>query len=280
MRLPPVHANEPSDRVFSMDGLRLGQPLCPEATEGGVGLGPQLGRWLKESARKVRSDHAFFYSRHTLRDLALGIALAAPLANTSLDHDFRNWWQDDVRSSGTDDLAAFWKPFGEGAIFIPAMACLGLVGQALRDRPLFNVSGEFGSRATRAYLVGAPPMLFLQTMLGASRPGETNLDSQWRPFYDTNAVSGHAFMGAVPFITAARMTENRSARVLLYLGSMCPACSRVNDDAHYLSQVILGWYMAYLACQSVDGTQRGEESLSLVPLVYPEFNGLGLAWRR
>jgi membrane-associated phospholipid phosphatase len=215
-----------------------------------------------------------------MRDLVLGVALAAPLANTSLDHDFRNWWQDDIRSSGTDDLAAFWKPFGEGAILIPALACLGLVGSALRDRPLFDVGGEFGSRATRAYLVGAPPMLFMQAMLGASRPGETALDSQWRPFYDANAVSGHAFIGAVLFITAARMTENRSARALLYLGSTCTAWSRVNDDAHYLSQAILGWYVAYLACRSVDGTERGEEPLSLVPLVCAEFSGLGLEWRR
>ncbi len=280
MRLPPIRASEPSDRAFSMDGLRLGQPLCPVAVEGELGLGPQLRRWLRESACKVRTDHAFFYSRHTVRDLALGVALAAPLANTSLDHDFRNWWQDDVRSSGTDDLAAFWKPFGEGAIFIPAMACLGLVGRALRDRPLFDVGGELGSRATRAYLVGGPPMLFMQAMLGASRPGETPLDSQWRPFYDTNAVSGHAFMAAVPFITAARMTENRSARALLYLGSTCTAWSRVNDDAHYLSQAILGWYMAYLACRSVDGTERGEQPLSLVPLVCPELSGLGIEWRR
>ncbi|MDZ7618992.1 MAG: phosphatase PAP2 family protein, partial [Patescibacteria group bacterium] len=267
-------------RVFSPRALPLGQPLCPMDGEGQVGPGPQLGRWLKERGRTICSDHAGFYGWNTMRDLAMGIALAAPLANTSMDHNFRNWWQEDVRSTGTDDLAAFWKPFGEGVIFIPAMACLGLAGHAMSDWPMFDVCGEFGERATRSYLVGAPPMLLMQAMLGASRPGETTAESRWKPFDDNNAVSGHAFIGAVPFLTAAHMTENRAARALFYFGSICPAWSRVNDDAHYLSQVVLGWYMAYLACRSVDGTQRGEEPLSLVPLAYHEFTGVGLVWCR
>ncbi|MDY0166212.1 MAG: phosphatase PAP2 family protein [Thermoguttaceae bacterium] len=120
----------------------------------------------------------------------------------------------------------------------------------------------------------------MQFLLGASRPGETDYRSQWKPFDDTNAVSGHAFIGAVPFLTAAEMTENLAARAFLYVGSACTAWSRVNDDAHYLSQVILGWYMAYLACRSVEATGEDMQTLSLVPLAGPELSGLGLVWRR
>jgi hypothetical protein len=76
------------------------------------------------------------------------------------------------------------------------------------------------------------------------------------------------------------MTENLAARAFLYVGSACTAWSRVNDDAHYLSQVILGWYMAYLACRSVEATGEDMQTLSLVPLAGPELSGLGLVWRR
>ncbi len=282
VRLPPIEETE-SPRaipVFSSGNLCLGEALSPETLDDRVALGPQLRRWLQETGHKVRADHGQYYSRHTLSDLALGVALAAPLANTSLDHDFRDWWQDDVRSSDTDRAAVFWKVLGEGAILIPAMACLNLAGEALDDRPAFDLAGEFGNRATRAYLVGAPPMLFMQFLLGASRPGETDYHSRWKPFDDWNSVSGHAFIGAVPFITAAGMTENRTARAFLYLGSAGTAWSRVNDDAHYLSQAILGWYMAYLACRSIHATDRDREPLHIVPLAGPELNGLGLLWHR
>ncbi len=160
------------------------------------------------------------------------------------------------------------------------MACLGLAGKALGSRPVFDIGGEFGCRTAREYLVEAPPVLLMQAMLGGSRPGETGVDSQWKPFDDNNAVSGHAFIGAVPFITAAQMTENRALRSLFYLGSTCPAWSRVNDDAHYLSQVLLGWYMAYLACQCVTGTEEQQEPVCLIPLACPEFTGIGLVWQR
>ena len=31
--------------------------------------------------------------------------------------------------------------------------------------------------------------------------------------------------------------------------------TRINDNAHYLSQVWLGWWMAFLACESVNKTE-------------------------
>ncbi len=282
VRLPPISPSgtPPAQRAFASESFRLADALRTDPFDAGVEPGSHLGRRLRETGWNICRDYSHYYSGRTLRDLGLGIALAAPLANTSMDHDFRDWWQDDVRSSGTDRAAEFWKVFGEGGIFIPAMACLSLAGHALEDRPVFNLAGDFGDRATRAYLVGAPPVLLMQVLLGASRPGETRHDSQWRPFADSNAVSGHAFLGAVPFITAAQMTDNRMAQAALYLGSACTGWSRINDDAHYLSQAVLGWYMAYLACRSVDATELDLEPVSLIPIAGPEWSGLGLVWRR
>ena len=40
-------------------------------------------------------------------------------------------------------------------------------------------------------------MLLMQRVTGASRAGESDSGSHWRPFHDSNGVSGHAFMGAV-----------------------------------------------------------------------------------
>jgi len=240
------------------------------------------GKWqsgIGRFAREVRSDYGNYYSWPTMRDLLLGVAMASPLANTSLDGDFQDWYQRDVRSEGTDDFSSFWKPFGEGRVFIPAFACMAVALCPFEDRPVLGTTADFSSRVTRGYLVGAPPMLFMQVLLGGSRPGEDPVGSRWKPFDDDNAVSGHAFVGAVPFITAAQMVDNPWAKGTLYVCSTFTAWSRVNDDRHYLSQICLGWWMAYLACRAVDDTER-DPAFTMLPIATPEMAGVGVMWRR
>lgn len=223
----------------------------------------------------VWTDFQNYYCWNTTADLLLGIAAGSLLANTSMDQDFRDWYQDDVKSEGDDHFADFWRGFGEGKIFIPAYAGLALAGEIFDHTRCGSVVGEFGWRTTRAYLVGAPPMLFMQYCLGGSRPGESRFESRWRPFEDTNGVSGHAFVGAVPFIAAAQMTDRRLLKAGLYLCSTLTAWSRVDQDRHYLSQACLGWWMAYLACRAVDNTERQFEHLSLFPVTTPNMVGVG-----
>jgi membrane-associated phospholipid phosphatase len=236
---------------------------------------------LRETPGNVRSDYVNFYRWQTTSDLLLAVAGGSILANTSLDEDFRDWVQDDVRSTGTDNFASFWKPFGAGETMIPGFVALSLVTNALGDRPLFDCAGDFSDRVARAYGVGAPAVLFMQALLGGSRPGEGVDASYWRPFDDDNAVSGHAFVGAVPFITAARMTDRPLVSGLLYFCSTLPAWSRVDDDAHFLSQAGLGWWMAYLACRSIDQTELDHErQFALTPMMSPDMTGAMLVVRR
>ena len=113
--------------------------------------------------------------------------------------------------------------------------------------------------------MGAPPLLFLQVATGGSRPLEDH--SRWHPFEDDNGVSGHAFVGAVPFLSAAGMTDSRPLKVLWVSASTLCGLSRINDDAHYLSQAAMGWWVAYLACRSVEETELGKGRLQLLPAV-------------
>jgi len=62
-------------------------------------------------------------------------------------------------------------------------------------------------------------------MTGASRPSEG--DSKWRPLKDSNGLSGHAFIGAVPFITAAKMNDNPYIKTILYGFSVLPGLTRI-----------------------------------------------------
>jgi len=87
-------------------------------------------------------------------------------------------------------------------------------------------------------------------------------------------------MGAMPFITAAQMTENPWTNGCLYSLSVLPAWSRVNDHDHYLSQAVLGWWMAYLAASAVNRTDLANQDVTLEPWVTPDGAGVALIVRR
>jgi hypothetical protein len=72
-----------------------------------------------------------------------------------------------------------------------------LLAELAGDSKVGSLAGKWATRSLRTMLVGTPPLLVLQKVLGASRPTEDN--SRWHSFKDNNAVSGHSFMGVVPF---------------------------------------------------------------------------------
>lgn len=227
---------------------------------------------------QVCSDWVNFYSCRGLRDLLLGVGVAAVLANTSLDQDFRDWYQERVQTKDLDEFGRVWNDLGDGAYVIPAVVAIAAVGILFDDTPLGGDLAEFGSRTLRAYLVGAPPVVFGQWALGGARPGESERESRWTPFEDTHAISGHAFIGAVPFITAAKMTDCIWLKGGLYGLSVLPGWARVNRDRHYLSQAILGWWIACLSASAVDQTSLSEKGYAVFPLVSPDMAGMGVAY--
>ncbi|TWT85787.1 PAP2 superfamily protein [Posidoniimonas polymericola] len=232
---------------------------------------------------EIVADHQHFYDAHTMGWLAAGVGAHAVISNTNIDEFLREEYQQNIRNADTDEWSEVFhmsKFFGEGTYVLPIYAATALAGIPFNENTVLGQTGQWGERSIRTVLVGAPPLLVLQSFIGASRPGEKHSESHWEPFQDDNGVSGHAFMGAVPFLSAAKMAEHRSVKALLYVGSAMPAISRVNDDAHYTSQAILGWSIAYLAANAVDDTYDAER----LPQVFPgpvgaEGNGVNVLWR-
>jgi len=259
------------------------RPRCPL----GKRLADRLARrrpvvysTFQELFCKMPSDCENYYAWESTADLLLGLAGASLLANTSLDHDFRDWYQEDVQSESTNDLAKAMRRCGDGRYIVPAFGFMVFIGRKYDHTPCGSVLGELGFRTERAYLVGTPSMLFLQYCLGGPRPGESEYESRWRPFEESHGVSGHAFIGAVPLITAAQMTENPWLKTGLYACSLLPTWCRLDQDSHYLSQCWLGWWMAYLACRAVSNTERQYDQLTFTPVATPEMVGIGVVYER
>ncbi|QDT41705.1 PAP2 superfamily protein [Gimesia alba] len=237
----------------------------------------QLTLWSQ-----IKTDHANYYSRESLTWLAGGFGVGAIMANTSLDGGIQNHFQSSVHSASSDE----WlhglhaqKELGNGRYTLPLFAAAWVAGAMFEKIPLVNASGEWGERSIRAIIVGTPPMLAMQYVTGASRPGETTSNAKWKPFQDNNGVSGHSFMGAIPFLAAAKVTDKPLLKLVFYAGSTLAPLSRVNDNRHYPSQVLLGWWMAWIATNAVDATQNAERNWSVFPIAYPDATGMAVEYR-
>ena len=232
--------------------------------------------WLEDRPwSTLWSDQRNFYSRSNLPGLVGGFTAAAVLANSSMDSDVSQWYQTDVRNEFTNDVSAWAKPFGEQWQVIPLYLAVSLIGRA-------GYAGlkaqEWADRSFRSMLVGVPPLLLAQKMVGSSRPGESS-SSDWSFWSDNNGVSGHAFVGAIPFLIAAQLSDRAAISFVWTMASTLPAWSRINDNDHYLSQAVLGWWLAHIATRGMD-VPRARTNSRIVPWSDGETVGMGIEIRR
>jgi len=222
---------------------------------------------------KLKRDFTGFYGEEGLPPLLVGFGAAAVIANSSMDQNFRDWYQDSVRNDTIDGFAETTKIFGEGHFVIP-VTLGGYLYSRIAHKPS-SIVGQWSERSLRGFIVGTPALLFLQEAAGASRPSD-GMGSKWDPFAGTEGASGHAFVAAVPFVTGAKMARKKMLKVALYFASTLTAWSRINDDRHYLSQAALGWWIGYLSAAAVNRTEHAK-SVQLVP--YAMSGGIGVLAR-
>ena len=67
----------------------------------------------------IKTDHKNFYSSGRLLRIGIGFGIGGIMANTNIDEEIQDKYQDDIRSSSTDNFADIVKTFGEGKYLIP-----------------------------------------------------------------------------------------------------------------------------------------------------------------
>lgn len=208
---------------------------------------------IGELVNEVRADFSRAYGDPgNAARLGAALAVSGVFANTPLDGNFQRYYQGHISSDATDSASDIARLPGEAVIAVPALAGTYLLAGNT------EVKGWAGD-SLRALAIGAPAGLFLQYATGGGRPEEG--DSHWRPFKNNNGLSGHAFIGSVPFIAAAKRTDSPYLKTLAYGLSALSAASRINDDKHFLSQAALGWYLGYLSVNSINSQRRPHVAL-------------------
>jgi len=194
------------------------------------------------------------YSRRGFLKLGGALLAAGALAHSGADEAVDAAHRDRVRGAASDRLAAWLEPLGERFWFV--VWGLFAVADAARGS---NRLTRWGRRNWEAMLAGLPLLWAMQYGLGASRPTDegNRRGARWnRPLRDDNSASGHAFVAAIPWLTAARAAGAPLPRAGAYAGSVLTGWSRLNDRKHYLSQIWLGWFAAWAAVAAVDAADE------------------------
>ena len=188
------------------------------------------------------------YSRRSFLRLGTGLAGVGALAYSGADERIDRWYAGQVRGETGDRLARLVEPWGRRFWFANWLL-LAVLDVAYHSSALTR----WGRRNWEAMLVGLPTLWGCQYGLGAARPTDNTHGPRWKPLADENSASGHAFMAAIPWLTAARTAGSGWVKGLARVGSTLTAWSRFNDSKHYLSQVLLGYGIAWNAVGAVMG---------------------------
>lgn len=248
---------------------------------------------LTEQACRVPTDfHNMYLSRNALW-VGLAIGGSAVAANTHADRGARDWYRDRVHGSRIDDVARNGTYLGDWWVVVPVVLGASIGGHMCPESHTATTIAEWGDRSGRALLVGAPAIGVMALVAGGNGP--SNDDSRWHfpghppkgkdllkfrtgDLFDRGyeAASLRSYLGAVPFLTAASMSENRALKALFVAGSFVPTWADFHDDRHYLSQALLGWSIAFLATHSVNQTEGTFRRVQFAPMALPQGPGMGV----
>jgi membrane-associated phospholipid phosphatase len=214
----------------------------------------RLRRLFGTAWRTFRADMRRFYSRTNLLRFGIAFLVANILANlpppseSTFDQRFSDWYQQHVRNESAEKIHRITKHVGDGpTAMVTGVSALVIGG--LYSPTLWC----WGVQMARGFAVAMPALGITQQLTGGSRP-EKNLGSYWRPFSSltqSRGISGHAMAGALPFLIAAEMVPHPAVKAALYLGSGLTGVSRINSNSHYFSQVLLGWWLAFLTVRII-----------------------------
>jgi membrane-associated phospholipid phosphatase len=212
--------------------------------------GLRRARGKRRSERRLRSQAAHgarrLYSRRGVLMLFGGIAASAAFAYSGADDAVETWHAQRVKGRRSDAASQVLHEYGERFWFF-YWAALALV-----DRYVVSTKWTRHGRETFATLALGLPMLWTtQRALGAARPTDRTHGARFVPFADDNTASGHAFISAAPWLVALRRCPQPWAKALCALAVPWVGWSRLNDRKHYLGQILLGGWIAYLASGAV-----------------------------
>jgi membrane-associated phospholipid phosphatase len=209
--------------------------------------------------------------------LITGAAIAAAGEEDHVQH-----WVQAERNDDTHFAADLAEPMGNGRYVLPALGALYLCGRfSGRNRMRRTALLSFESVIVSCGITGA-----VKYLSHKHRPLETSTeDIPWEgPSISSTHLSfpsGHSTCAfAVGTVVASEYRDSRLIPPLAYAAAAICATSRMHDNAHWLSDVIIGSAIGYFTARTIVGRHGGAmPGFNLAPSIREDGPALSLAYR-
>lgn len=166
------------------------------------------------------------------------------------------------RSPTTDDAASAFRQMGDPRIALGTTAGVTLIGVVVRDAAVRDA----GIRAAASVATGAVATEILKFGLGRGRPNALDGPTDFKPFSNErdslgvesrgSSPSGHSMIAFALATSFSDDLHSRAASIALYTVASGTALSRLNDDRHWLSDVVAGAALGITSARLVSGRWR------------------------
>jgi membrane-associated phospholipid phosphatase len=184
-----------------------------------------------------------------------GVIFAAGLLDDEVKAEVQGW-----RNPASNSLARVGNTFGNGKLIFPALVSTWIAGAALGSDGVRTAAGH----ALVAAATGGLAATAIKYTVGRLRPN-SGFDSDhydWFEMKDSSFPSGHT---AVAFSVASSLSRDIKGRwddVALYGAASLTGLARMNDNKHWMSDVVGGAVVGILAGR---WATRGNRTVSASP---------------
>jgi membrane-associated phospholipid phosphatase len=169
-----------------------------------------------------------------------GILFAGALLG---DHEMREESQE-LRSGTSNAIASVGNSFGEWRILVPALSAGYLAGEIAGSDGLKGTILRAGAAAAVATGISSG----LKYTIGRDRPDIAGGNFEFRPFSGSNSFpSGHTAAAFAIATAVADQTTDGWSDYVLYGAATLTAMSRINDNRHWASDVLVGGLIGHLS---------------------------------
>ncbi len=193
----------------------------------------------------------------------------------TLDQDIFNWVAE-RRSDFSNDLSRIFTRAGDGGWLLGFCGALYGFGEIMK-KPKWRRTALLSLESLAISSVSVASLKFL---VGRARPHAWEGSQSFHPFSTshryTSFPSGHASAAFSVAASIAGESDNQIIDILAYSLASLAALSRVHDEAHWMSDVLVGSALGYFIGRGVVNLHRPEKRrFSLV--IYPVKEGIALS---
>jgi membrane-associated phospholipid phosphatase len=204
-----------------------------------------------------------------------------------IDEPFKDFWQDDIRSNGTDEAASIFQSFGDTKWILPALPTLfaagGLVRYGFKDVEEGGRLQETALLAAEAFILSAGITEGIKRLAGRERPNNTDDHDVFEGFGGSKSFpSGHSTHAwALAAVVASEYRHSPAIRIGAYTLAALTSLARINDNKHWASDVVFGGAIGYFVGKFVydENPFRNSDNMLFGPMAVANGTGVQMTYK-